>query len=148
MGPMADLLSTARRRAMAVRPEPVRPSELVRQMLGAGGAAFAQEKGLEGAVYLVSAGSISAALAVAEGFWKIQLGLADIVVAGGAECPLHEDIINTFASAGVLANAGAMMLPAALSTSSAVAPCWVREVRRLSLKMRPTHGRAGRHRWP
>jgi len=111
VGPMADLLSSAQRRATSVRPEPVRPSDLVRQMLGAGGAAFAQEMGLEGAVYLVSAGSISAALAVAEGFWKIQLGLADIVVAGGAECPLHADIINTFASAGVLANAGTAGAP-------------------------------------
>lgn len=111
VGPMADLLSSARQRATSVRPEPVRPSDLVRQMLGAGGAAFAQEMGLEGAVYLVSAGSISAALAVAEGFWKIQLGLADIVVAGGAECPMHDDIINTFASAGVLASAGGDRAP-------------------------------------
>jgi len=111
VGPMADLLSSARRRALSVRPDPARPSDLVRQMLGAGGAAFAQEEGLEGAVYLVSAGSISAALAAAEGFWKIKLGLADIVVAGGAECPLDQDIIGTFASAGLLAQAGGRSAP-------------------------------------
>jgi 3-oxoacyl-[acyl-carrier-protein] synthase II len=74
-------------------------------MTGAGGAAFAQERGFHGSVLHVSAGSVSAACAVGEACGKIASGEADLAVAGGAECPLHPDVVDTFAAAGILAGA-------------------------------------------
>src|SRR3989441_1001302 len=56
-----------------------------------------------GAVVHVSAGSVSAACAIGEAFQKIAAGLADLVVAGGAECPLQRDVIEHFRLVGILA---------------------------------------------
>jgi 3-oxoacyl-[acyl-carrier-protein] synthase II len=71
-------------------------------MTGAGGAALAQLHGVRGPVLHLSAGSVSAACAVGEAFQKISLGLLDVVIAGGAECPLHPEIMDSFRSAGIL----------------------------------------------
>ncbi len=84
---------------------------LVRMMFDAGSAVFAQEIRAAGAVHAVSAGSVSGALAIAEGFWKVRLGLADVIVAGGAECPLDPAIIEVFSAAGVLAGPGSAGAP-------------------------------------
>jgi len=106
LGPMAELLSVQRsRRARAPGPTG-RPRDLVRFMPGAGGVAFAGIRGLRGPVLQLSAGSASAACAIALGADMIVAGSADVVVAGGAECPLQEDIVASFAAAGIAATEG------------------------------------------
>jgi 3-oxoacyl-[acyl-carrier-protein] synthase II len=105
LGPLSEILAVERGRAAAPQPDPPHAAHLIRMMFDAGSAAFAQEIHAAGPVYAVSAGSVSGALAIAEGFWKIRLGLADVAVVGGAECPLHPEIIDVFTAAGVLAQA-------------------------------------------
>jgi 3-oxoacyl-[acyl-carrier-protein] synthase II len=102
LGPLADALDTLRAR-LATGDGVLRPSGLVRFMTGAGGAALAHCHRLRGPVLHVSAGSVSAACAIGEAFQKIAAGLADVVVAGGAECPLQRDVIEHFRLAGILA---------------------------------------------
>jgi 3-oxoacyl-[acyl-carrier-protein] synthase II len=102
LGPLADMLETLRAR-LATGDGVLRPSGLVRFMTGAGGAALAHCHRLRGPVLHVSAGSVSAACAIGEAFQKIAAGLADVVVAGGAECPLQRDVIEHFRLAGILA---------------------------------------------
>ncbi|HEX6432747.1 MAG TPA: beta-ketoacyl synthase N-terminal-like domain-containing protein [Gemmatimonadales bacterium] len=98
LGALADLLTE--------HDEPsgsrVRPSRLIRYMPGAGGAAFAQAHRVRGPVLHLSAGSVSAAYAIAEGVEKILSGQVDVVIAGGAECPLHPEILASFEAAGIL----------------------------------------------
>jgi 3-oxoacyl-(acyl-carrier-protein) synthase len=105
LGPLADLLTEHAARPKESHARGARPSRLVRYMSGAGGASFAQLKGMRGPVLHLSAGSVSAACAIGEAFQKISGGLLDLVVAGGAECPLHPEIIATFRAAGILARA-------------------------------------------
>ncbi len=102
LGPLADALETLRAR-LATGDGALRPSGLVRFMTGAGGAALAHCHRLRGPVLHLSAGSVSAACAIGEAFQKIAAGLADVVVAGGAECPLQRDVIEHFRLAGILA---------------------------------------------
>jgi 3-oxoacyl-[acyl-carrier-protein] synthase II len=102
LGPLADLLTEHRRQLTEPSRRRDRPSRLVRYMSGAGGAALAQLHGMRGPVLHLSAGSVSAACAIGEAFQKISLGLLDLVVAGGAECPLHPEIAASFRSAGIL----------------------------------------------
>jgi len=98
LGPLADLLTEhAEQRETAPR-----PSRLVRYMPGAGGAALAQLHGVRGPVLHLSAGSVSAAYAIAEGVEKIRSGRLDLVIAGGAECPLHPEVLVSFEAAGIL----------------------------------------------
>lgn len=102
LGPMAELLrSYDERPSVGGRPV-TRPSALVRFMIGAGGAGFAQAHGIDGPVLHVSAGSVSATCAIGEAFSWIQSGRADVVVAGGAECPLHREVVEHFRAAGIL----------------------------------------------
>jgi 3-oxoacyl-(acyl-carrier-protein) synthase len=98
LGALADLLTEL---AEQGRSAP-RPSRLVRYMPGAGGAAFAQLHGVRGPVLHLSAGSVSAAYAIAEGVEKIRSGRLDLVIAGGAECPLHPEVLASFEAAGIL----------------------------------------------
>ena len=102
LGPLADLLTEHSRQGTSRPADSARPSRLVRYMSGAGGASLAQLHGMRGPVLHLSAGSVSAACAIGEAFQKIALGLLDVVVAGGAECPLHPEIIASFRSAGIL----------------------------------------------
>jgi len=102
LGPLADALETLRTR-LATGDGVLRPSGVVRFMTGAGGATVAHCHRLRGPVLHVSAGSVSAACAIGEAFQKIAAGLADVVVAGGAECPLQRDVIEHFRLAGILA---------------------------------------------
>jgi 3-oxoacyl-[acyl-carrier-protein] synthase II len=102
LGPLADLLTEHNGQLARSSADAARPSRLVRYMSGAGGASLAQLHGMRGPVLYLSAGSVSAACAIGEAFQKISLGLLDVVVAGGAECPLHPEIIATFRSAGIL----------------------------------------------
>ena len=103
LGPMADMLAIERERARQDFRQRINPTQLIRMMFGAGGASFAQEIGAHGAVFALSAGSTSGALAIVEGWAKIRCGLADVVVAGGAEAPLDPEILAAFGSAGILA---------------------------------------------
>lgn len=101
-GPMADLLTAHRKIAQGTGGE-LRPSFLLRFMTGGGGAIFAQENELDGPVLHVSAGSTSAMCAIGEGFQKIEDARLDIAIVGGAECPLHPDIMKIFSAAKILA---------------------------------------------
>ena len=101
LGPMAELLETYKEQLASSRAR-VRPSALIRFMTGAGSAAFSQERNIRGPVLHVSAGSVSATCAIGEAYQKISAGLADIMIAGGAECPLQQDVVNNFRAAGVI----------------------------------------------
>jgi 3-oxoacyl-(acyl-carrier-protein) synthase len=101
LGPLSDVLATMR------NGQPVNPSTLIRCMTGAGGVQFGQSRGITGPVLHLSSGSVSAACAIADGWARIRRGEQDVVVAGGAECPLAEEIVTAFGSAAILAPAEA-----------------------------------------
>jgi 3-oxoacyl-(acyl-carrier-protein) synthase len=105
LGPTAELLTLYRERLVAGEAARHRPSMLIKLMTGAGGAALAQRLGAHGAVLHLSAGSVSATCAIGEAFQRIATGAADVVLAGGAECPLHPEILAVFRAAGILAHA-------------------------------------------
>lgn len=102
MGPLAEVLTTHEALMLAKGRRTPRPSYLIRFMPGAGGVAFAQRHEVRGPVLQLSAGSVSAALAIGEAWEKIAFGSADVVVAGGAECPLQKEIIESFRAAGLV----------------------------------------------
>ena len=104
LGSMADLLGTQRASGSHAHTSRPHPSHLVRYMPDAGAMAFAQAHGVEGPVFSVSAGSISGALAILEGYRRLATGEVDLIVAGGSECPVDRDIIGTFQAAGVIAD--------------------------------------------
>ena len=104
LGPLAEMVAAARSRPGGDWVG--HPLHLVRFMPGAGGAAFAQAHGIEGDVLHLSAGSVSAAIAIIEAVERLRVDRADVVVAGGAECPLEETVLATFAAGGVLADTG------------------------------------------
>jgi 3-oxoacyl-[acyl-carrier-protein] synthase II len=80
-----------------------RAADLLRFMPGAGGASFAQGVGIQGPVMQLSAGSVSAAFAIGEGYQKVAAGLLDVVVCGGGDSPLQPEVLDAFALSGVLA---------------------------------------------
>lgn len=88
-------------------PDPRRPSDLVRFMTGAGGAAFACRYGLQGPSYHISAGSVSSMLAVIEACRAIARGDAEVMVAGGGEFSSGADVQAVFRAAGLLDPSGA-----------------------------------------
>lgn len=100
LGAMADLVDEARRPEDGGR----RARRLIRFMPGAGGATFAQAHGLGGPAFHLSAGSVSAAVAIGEAFMMIATGRLDGAVAGGGEAPLHPDVAATFRGAGILSD--------------------------------------------
>jgi 3-oxoacyl-[acyl-carrier-protein] synthase II len=104
LGPMTELIDAARRLGHGCCRR-TRPTDIIRFMTGAGGAAFAQSHGIGGPVLHVSGGSISGACAIGEAALWISCGRVDVAVAGGAESPLHGDIVGLFGAAGILAQA-------------------------------------------
>jgi len=99
VGAIGDLLDEAR----SSTPRGARhPRRLIRFMPGAGGATFAQERAIGGPVLHLSAGSVSATVAIGEAFLMIAAGRLDLAVAGGGEAPLHGEIVATFREAGIL----------------------------------------------
>ena len=100
-----DLLRAHCERLAGSRSDLDRPSALTRFMLGAGSARFAESHGIRGRVLHVSAGSVSGTCAIADAFERIRAGQADIVIAGGGECALQDDVVRVFESAGLLAAA-------------------------------------------
>ncbi len=105
LGAMSDLLMAHRDLVTAPRRQRV-PGALLRYLPGAGGSTFAQQRGLAGSVLHVSAGSVSATCAIGEAAAKIGSDEADVVLAGGSESPLHEEVLEAFKAAGVLAADG------------------------------------------
>lgn len=103
LGPTAGMLEAARAHLASGEWAAPRPTDLLRFMTGAGGATFAHLHHLKGVVLHVSVGSVSATCAIGEAFLHIATGRADVVVAGGAECPLQRDIVAHFRAAGILA---------------------------------------------
>jgi len=104
LGPLAETLDALRSHVGAGAEGALKPTGLIRFMTGAGGACLAHLHHLTGPVLHVAAGSVSAACAIGEGAAKIAAGLADVVIAGGAECPLQQDVVGHFRSAGILAD--------------------------------------------
>jgi 3-oxoacyl-[acyl-carrier-protein] synthase II len=104
LGSMADLLGVTGVDQAKPSPRQTHATHLVRYMPDAGAMAFAQAHGIEGPVYAISAGSVSGALAIAQGCQQLASGEVDIVVAGGSDCPLHPSIVDTFRAAGVLSD--------------------------------------------
>ena len=102
LGPLADLLTDYAEQLTRPHARGRPPGRLVRYMSGAGGATLAQLHGVRGPVFHLSAGSVSSACAIGEAFQKISSGILDVVIAGGAECPLHREIVASFRSAGIL----------------------------------------------
>lgn len=108
LGPLAAVLGWLRHSS---GPLECQPSGLVRFMVGAGGAAVAHQYGLRGPVLHLSAGSVSAASAIGDAYERIASGAADLMVAGGAECPLAPEIVGHFHAAGILAPEGMSCRP-------------------------------------
>jgi 3-oxoacyl-[acyl-carrier-protein] synthase II len=102
LGPLADTLDALRSHLAAGGEGAFKPTGLIRFLTGAGGASLAHLHRLTGPVLHVAAGSVSAACAIGEGVAKIAARLADVVIAGGAECPLQQDVVGHFRSAGIL----------------------------------------------
>jgi 3-oxoacyl-[acyl-carrier-protein] synthase II len=109
LGPISDLLAAERERCRDGFPVRINPAHLIRMMVGAGGATFAQEIGAHGSVFALSAGSTSGAVAILEGWAKLRTGLADVVVAGGADAPLDPEVLAVFHAAGILAPASDLL---------------------------------------
>jgi 3-oxoacyl-[acyl-carrier-protein] synthase II len=104
LGPLSEVLSAhTTRLGESSKRNRVPPGAVLTFMTGAGGASFAQSKGLEGPVLHLSAGSVSSACAIGDAYERIARGDLDLIVAGGAECPLHPEIVETFRVAGILA---------------------------------------------
>ncbi|MEP7325638.1 MAG: beta-ketoacyl synthase N-terminal-like domain-containing protein [Gemmatimonadota bacterium] len=105
LGPMSDALAE-HRRVLESPGRAVKPSRLIRFMTGAGGAVMAQTHRLRGPVLHLSAASVSAMCAIGEACDRIRSGAMDLVIAGGAECPLDPEVLRSFQAAGILAEAG------------------------------------------
>src|SRR5262245_43566783 len=102
LGPLADVLTAVRARA-AVNETGFGANGVLRFLTGAGGVAFAQTHGLRGPVLHLSAASVSSTWAIGEALQKIAGGVLDVAIAGGAECPLQQDVIDSLRLAGILA---------------------------------------------
>jgi 3-oxoacyl-(acyl-carrier-protein) synthase len=102
LGAIADLLAEHRDRVQRHDDREPSPAALIRYMAGAGGAWFAQLHRIHGPVFHLSAGSVSAMVAIGEAYLKVASGLADVVLVGGADCPLQRDVAAAFSASGIL----------------------------------------------
>ena len=102
LGPLGDLLSEHQSFLESGEKGPPSPLTLVRYTPGAGGSMLAHEHQVHGPVFYVSAGSVSAMLAIGEAYLKVACGMVDVALTGGAECPLQSDIAAAFVAAGIL----------------------------------------------
>jgi 3-oxoacyl-[acyl-carrier-protein] synthase II len=89
----------------------VKPHEILRQMPGLASTSFAQDHEICGPVLQITAGSISAACAIGEGYQRILSGAVDVAVVGGSESPIHSSIVSRFVAAGLLLPAAADISP-------------------------------------
>lgn len=93
------------KRTMAMdggRPQRILPTFAANGTIGSFNGAISQFLGLYGPSFTVSATCSSSAAAIALGAEQILLGLADIMVVGGTDAPLHPYIVAQLDAAGVL----------------------------------------------
>jgi len=103
LGPLGDLLSEHQEFLVRGDGRPPSPLTLIRYTPGAGGSLLAHEHRVHGPVFYLSAGSVSAMLAIGEAYAKVASGAVDVVLTGGAECPLQRDVAAAFLASGILA---------------------------------------------
>lgn len=111
LGPLTAWLRTHEYELTSGREARVKPHEILQQMPGLASTSFAQAHGICGPVLQITAGSISAACAIGEGYQRILSGTVDVVVVGGSESPIHSSIVARFVAAGLLFPAPAGVSP-------------------------------------
>lgn len=103
LGPLGDMLNEHQAFLERGDARPPSPLTLIRYTPGAGGSLLAHEHHVHGPVFYLSAGSVSAMLAIGEAYLKVASGLVDVALTGGAECPLQRDVAAAFLASGILA---------------------------------------------
>ncbi len=111
LGGIGDMLDEHRDFVRRDDHRPPSPAAIVRYMTGAGGAFLAHAHGIHGAVFHLSAGSVSGMLAIGEAWLRIASGAADVVLAGGGDSPLQRDVAAAFAASGILAHEAGASAP-------------------------------------
>lgn len=111
LGSLADLLEEHRGIVERRDARPPSPAALIRYMAGAGGAFLAQAHQIHGPVFHLSAGSVSAMVAIGEAYLKVASGTVDVALAGGGDCPLQREIAAAFAASGILAHEAGASAP-------------------------------------
>lgn len=111
LGSLADMLDEHREYVERHDHRPPSPAALIRYMAGAGGAFLAQVHQIHGPVFHLSAGSVSAMVAIGEAYQKIASGVADVALAGGGDCPLQREVAAVFAASGILAHEAGASAP-------------------------------------
>ena len=111
LGPLADLLDEHRAYVEAHDDRAPSPATLIRYMTGAAGAFLAHAHQIHGAVFHLSAGSVSAMVAVGEAYAKVASGAADVALAGGGDSPLQDEVAAAFAASGILAHEAGASAP-------------------------------------
>jgi len=103
LGPLGDMLSEHQAFLERGDTRPPSPLTLIRYTPGAGGSLLAHEHQVHGPVFYLSAGSVSAMVAIGEAYFKVASGIVDVALTGGAECPLQRDVAAAFLASGILA---------------------------------------------
>jgi 3-oxoacyl-[acyl-carrier-protein] synthase II len=103
LGPLGDMLSEHQAFLERGDARPPSPLTLIRYTPGAGGSLLAHEHHVHGPVFDLSAGSVSAMVAIGEAYSKVASGAVDVALTGGAECPLQRDVAAAFLASGILA---------------------------------------------
>jgi 3-oxoacyl-(acyl-carrier-protein) synthase len=111
LGSLADMLDEHRAYVESRDHRPPSPAALIRYMAGAGGAFLAQVHQIHGPVFHLSAGSVSAMVAIGEAYQKVATGMADVALAGGGDCPLQREVAAAFAASGILAHEAGASAP-------------------------------------
>jgi 3-oxoacyl-[acyl-carrier-protein] synthase II len=102
LGPLGDMLSEHQAFLERGDTRPPSPLTLIRYTPGAGGSLLAHEHHVHGPVFYLSAGSVSAMVAIGEAYFKVASGAVDVALTGGAECPLQRDVAAAFLASGIL----------------------------------------------
>ena len=103
LGPLGDMLSEHQAYLERGDTRPPSPLTLIRYTPGAGGSLLAHVHQVHGPVFYLSAGSVSAMVAIGEAYFKVAAGMVDVALTGGAECPLQRDVAAAFLASGILA---------------------------------------------
>jgi 3-oxoacyl-[acyl-carrier-protein] synthase II len=111
LGPLATWLRAHEQELTSGTKARVKPHEILQLMPGLGSTSFAQDHDVRGPVLQITAGSISAACAIGEGYQRILSGAVDVAVVGGSESPMHSSIVARFVAAGLLFPAAADVSP-------------------------------------
>ena len=111
LGSLADLLDEHRDAVGRADSRPPSPATLIRYMAGAGGAFLAQVHQIHGPVFHLSAGSVSAMVAIGEAYLKVASGMVEVALAGGGDCPMQREVAAAFAASGILAHEAGASAP-------------------------------------